>query len=215
MDIAKVSLLLPSLLVLSSAALNIRAEYWGPRYQVYLFKPLTTFLILLIALQKAGTTAPLYVPMIAAGLSCSLVGDVFLMLPGDRFLAGLGSFMGAHLCYIVAFSAGASFVSRPWLIVPWLAYALILFRTLLPHVGKLKWPVLVYGTVIVLMAWRALERWVQVGQVGALLAALGAVLFVISDSALALNRFKAKFRSAQALVLSTYFAAQWLIALST
>jgi len=41
-----------------------------------------------------------------------------------------------------------------------------------------------------------------------------AVLFVISDSALAINRFRGRYRSAQALILSTYFAAQWLIARS-
>jgi alkenylglycerophosphocholine/alkenylglycerophosphoethanolamine hydrolase len=47
------------------------------------------------------------------------------------------------------------------------------------------------------------------------LAAVGALLFVASDSALAWNRFKSEFKSAQAVILATYFAAQWLIALST
>jgi uncharacterized membrane protein YhhN len=47
-----------------------------------------------------------------------------------------------------------------------------------------------------------------------LLAFVGACLFAISDSALALNRFRRSFRSAQFLILSTYYAAQCLIALS-
>src|SRR5947209_5719242 len=46
-------------------------------------------------------------------------------------------------------------------------------------------------------------------------AFLGAVLFIISDSFLAVDRFKRHFRSAQLLILTTYFTAQWLIALST
>jgi uncharacterized membrane protein YhhN len=49
---------------------------------------------------------------------------------------------------------------------------------------------------------------------GALSAALGALLFVASDSLLAFNRFVGKFAAASALVLGTYYAAQWLIALS-
>jgi uncharacterized membrane protein YhhN len=40
------------------------------------------------------------------------------------------------------------------------------------------------------------------------------VLFIVSDSALAVNRFRGQYQSAQALILSTYFAAQWLIARS-
>ena len=46
------------------------------------------------------------------------------------------------------------------------------------------------------------------------LAFSGAVLFVISDSLLALDRFAARAKSRQTLVLSSYFAAQWLIAVS-
>jgi uncharacterized membrane protein YhhN len=64
------------------------------------------------------------------------------------------------------------------------------------------------------MAWQAAERWAGLGTTPALLAAAGAGLFVISDSALAWQRFKARHRWGQPVVLSTYFAAQWLIALS-
>jgi len=75
-------------------------------------------------------------------------------------------------------------------------------------------PVLVYELVIVMMAWRAVERWAQIGDTGALLALAGAILFVISDSVWATNRFVRRYKIAQALILSSYFCAQWLIALS-
>jgi uncharacterized membrane protein YhhN len=78
----------------------------------------------------------------------------------------------------------------------------------------MKGPVLVYSLVILTMAWRAWERSVQVPGMAPRLACVGAILFLISDSALALNRFVAKYKGAQALILGTYFAAQWLIAMS-
>ena len=78
----------------------------------------------------------------------------------------------------------------------------------------MRTPVLVYELVIVTMAWRATARWAATREVGALLALVGAILFVVSDSALAINRFVGKYKAAQALILGTYFCAQWLIALS-
>jgi len=206
--------ILLSLLVLGSAALNIRAEYRVHRRQVYLFKPLTTVLILLIAARAIGPTSPLYKCLIIAGLGCSLAGDVFLMLPADRFVASLVSFLAAHLCYIAAFSLDTSPCAAMWSLAPFLVYVIIMSGILLPHLGKMRVPILVYELVIVAMAWRALGRWAATGEVGPLLAFIGALLFVISDSALAINRFVGKYRGAQALILSTYFCAQWLIALS-
>ncbi len=64
------------------------------------------------------------------------------------------------------------------------------------------------------MTWLAWERWIQTGQTETLLVLIGAVLFAISDTILAANRFKGAFKPAQALNLITYFAAQWLIASS-
>jgi len=206
--------LILSALTLASAILNIRAEYIGPRHQVYVFKPLTTLLILLIALWAPGPVAPLYRYAILAGLAFSLAGDVFLMLPQDRFVAGLVSFLAAHLCYIVAFSSGVGFGGSLWSLAPLLAYVVIMFGVLSPHLDKMRLPVLVYELVIVTMAWQAFERWASMRDVGGLLALLGAALFVISDSALAINRFMGRFGAAQALILGTYFSAQWLIALS-
>ena len=78
----------------------------------------------------------------------------------------------------------------------------------------MKAPVLVYIVVILVMGWRAWERWAGVRHRSALLAFFGAVLFIISDSVLGINRYRGHFEIARALNLSTYYAAQWLIALS-
>jgi uncharacterized membrane protein YhhN len=97
------SMAIMSLLVLLSASLHIRAEYSGPRWQVYVFKPLTTTLIIILALMATEPVSPFYQAMIVIGLVFSLGGDIFLMLPSDRFIGGLVSFLIAHLFYIVAF----------------------------------------------------------------------------------------------------------------
>jgi len=64
------------------------------------------------------------------------------------------------------------------------------------------------------MAGQAAGRWHALGGDAALSAAMGAALFVVSDSALAINRFRAPFRAERALTLGTYWTAQTLIALS-
>ena len=83
---------------------------------------------------------------------------------------------------------------------------------LAPFLGKLKVPVLFYIVVILVMAWLAFERWSHMDQTGALMAFVGAILFVVSDTILAIDRFRGAFRAAPALKLTTYFAAQWLLA---
>jgi len=192
-----------------SAVGTIVCEERGWQRGVYLFKPLTTGLILAFASLSGD---PAYRWLVCAGLVFSLFGDVFLMLPRDRFVAGLVSFLVAHLLYVAAFRQGG--VGFTWMLaLPCALYAALLLRVLLPRVGTLKLPVLVYALALMAMAWTAAER-AAAGLPGGGLATAGATLFVVSDSALAINRFVQPFRGAQALVLSTYFLAQTLIALS-
>ena len=203
-----------STLVLASALLTVRAEHTGARRQVYIFKPLTTALILLIALRMQHATAGAYVTLVVAGLVCSLAGDVFLMMPRDRFVAGLVCFLFAHVFYIAAFTLDGVHLSG-WALAPLLLYGARMLRLLWPRLGRLKASVAVYMALILLMALQASSRWLAVGGWSSAAACAGAVLFVASDSALAWNRFVGEFRGAQALILGTYFPAQLLIALST
>ena len=202
-----------SALALACGTLHVRAEYSGNRRRVYLFKPLTVLCIIAVALVFPGPWGR-YRIAILAGLLCSLAGDIFLMLPRDRFLAGVAAFLAAHVAYIVAFTAGMSLGARPALLLPWLAIGGTMLGLLWARLGKMRVPVTVYVAVIVLMAWQATTRAVTLGTTPALLAALGAALFVLSDGTLALNRFRRPFRAAQAIILPTYFAAQLLIAWS-
>jgi len=201
-----------TLLVILSASIHIRAEYRGPQQHIYIFKPLAMVFIILIAI-LGQDTLPLYKYLIITGLVFFLAGDVFLMLPSDRFVAGLVAFLIGHFFYIAAFVSEISTLIW-WPLIPLVIYGIVIYIVLAPFLGKLQLPVLVYGVVIMIMAWLAWEWWSQTGQSGALLASVGAVLFFISDTILAINRFRGAFKPSSALTLITYFAAQWLIASS-
>lgn len=198
-----------------SAILTVLAEYQKRRLTHYVFKPLTILFIILIAAQGNHSSSTFYRLMIIVGLLFSLAGDIFLMLPRDRFIPGLVSFLAAHLVYIAAFTIEGGHALSFWDAIPFLIYGALMLRLLWPHLGKMRLPVLVYVLVILAMGWTATSRWMLTAQEGSRLALLGALLFILSDSVLAVDRFKGRFRSAQLLILFTYFSAQWLIALST
>lgn len=202
-----------SILTLGTAVLAIRGEYQPTRTHIYFFKPITTILIILLAVQGGGAVSTLYKGLILIGLIFCLGGDVLLMLPPQYFVAGLASFLIGHLCYVAAFVTDTGF-SLSWWALPLLVYGIFIYWLLYPHLGKMRGPVTAYIIAILLMAWQALGRWSALSTTGALLAAVGACLFVVSDSALALDRFRQKFQIARVLVLTTYWAAQWLIAMS-
>jgi uncharacterized membrane protein YhhN len=202
------------ILAIGSAILFIWAEYNGPPIQIYIFKPLTMVFIILIAVLKTKASPAFYAFAIIAGLVCSTAGDIFLMLPTDQFILGLVSFLIAHLFYISAFTYGSKIRHAPWALIPFVIFGILIYVILFPYLGAMKLPVAAYILVILVMGWRAWERWSQTAEITALFAFIGAVLFIISDSILALNRFREPFAVARALNLSTYFAAQCLIALS-
>ena len=64
------------------------------------------------------------------------------------------------------------------------------------------------------MGWVAMERLNYIPTLGTFIAAIGAVLFMISDAVLALNKFRKPFISAELIILATYFTAQCLLAVS-
>jgi uncharacterized membrane protein YhhN len=185
--------------------LAIRAHYLddGQRWQIYVFKPLTTLLILALALSLPPGQAE-YRWAVAGGLLLSTAGDVFLMLPQDRFVAGLAGFLLAHLCYVWAFSVGVPFGAAPLLWLPFILAGGAVLAAIWPGLKPaLRAPVTVYVIVIVAMAGQAAGRWHALGSALALAAAAGAGFFVVSDSILALDRFRRHFHAARAFTLGS------------
>ena len=186
----------------------------------YLCKPLTTILILAVAMGASAPVSPRYRLLVGIGLVFSLAGDVFLMLPGDWFVFGLAAFLLAHLCYVVAFAPGSSGQAK---LVACLAYAAVAAANLiglLPRVpAELHVPVLAYVAVLMLMGALAAARgWSLRGDArlgaSARLAAIGGALFVFSDSVLAWDRFGGGIPLAPLWVLAGYYASSWCIARS-
>jgi uncharacterized membrane protein YhhN len=201
-----------------SASLAVAAAWRRDRRTIYVFKPLTTLLILAATLGIFAPAAGPYRTLVLGGLALSLAGDVFLMLPGNRFIPGLASFLAAHIAYAWAFSLGVGFEpgQLPWL-VPFAFFGIVVVLYLwrgLPD-AALKAAVVAYLLVIVVMAWRAAVRAQAPALAGSgLSAAAGACFFLASDSVLAVDRFRHPFRAAEPIVFATYWAAQLLIGLS-
>jgi len=203
--------LILTILAIISASIHIWGEYQGPDYLIYIFKPLTMIFIITIALLAKDPPGKKYKFLIIAGLVFSIIGDIFLMLPVDLFIAGLLSFLVAQLIYTYAFRTGRLFRFKLLAILPFAIYGVIIFVILFPGLNGMAVPVAAYIVVIMTMAWQAWDQWDEVRGRWALLAFMGAVLFVISDTFLALNKFGEPFLAARALTLTTYFSAQWLI----
>jgi uncharacterized membrane protein YhhN len=181
---------------------------------VYIFKPLSMVFIIVLAALANPPFSPTYEYFILAGLVVSLAGDIFMMLRKKQFITGLIAFLIAHLLYIAAFLGTMRPHVSPGTAIPFLVYALFMSRMLFPYLGGMKAPVFLYILVISVMAMLAAERYIVLGGTRPFFALLGGMLFVISDSVLAADRFVKRFGAAQPIVLSTYFVAQSLIALS-
>jgi uncharacterized membrane protein YhhN len=201
------------ILISVSAAFAISGKYQKSKFIHYAFKPLTMIMIISLAWERMTFHPAVYGYLIFSALCVSLLGDVFLMLPARYFRPGLLSFLAAQILYILAFGHALQAVEfYPLLII--MAYAGIVFLFLYRSLGRYRWPVLFYVLAISVMAWLALCRHLGHLERSSLLALIGALLFLISDSLNAVNRFRKSFRAAQILILGTYFAAQLLFALS-
>ena len=113
-----------------------------------------------------------------------------------------------------ALTARGGFGFTWWLALVYLAYAVALVYLLWPSIADVRIPVLVYAAVLMVMGWQAAELWITWSDLSALAAMLGGIFFLLSDSTLALNRFRAPIRQSTIIVMSTYWAAQLLIAWS-
>lgn len=205
-----------SALFAASAVVTVVAHACGRRALVYVFKPLsTTLLALLVATGPSSFSSP-YAVAILGGLLFSLLGDVFLMLPSDRFRSGLFSFLLAHVCYVFAFLTDSPPAAPPMPFFISFAFGCAVLALLLRGLpAHLRPAVVVYVALLLAMVSQAASRAMHLHTAPAVHAFWGATLFVLSDALLAWNRFRKPVPAAQALIHGTYFPAQWLIAIST
>ena len=152
---------------------------------------------------------------ISLGLIFSLLGDVLLAWPGDLFVFGLGAFLVAHLAYLKAYLSDCKRLALMPLMLALGVGAVLLGMLISSGLGQLLIHVIVYGTAISAMLWRALARLgTDVPKRSALLAAGGALAFVFSDSVIGIDRFVAPFHAAPYVIILSYWLGQWGIAAS-
>ncbi|MHA6206193.1 lysoplasmalogenase [Dyella soli] len=182
-------------------------------------KPLATVLILLMAWRTAVPLSARYRRWITIGMLFSLAGDVFLMLPRDAFVPGLVAFLLAHACFIRALLDDVRFAPRPLALLACLAYGALNLWALWPSLPPpLHTPVVVYVAVLAAMAGQALSRawWHAAGDLAepSRWAAIGASIFMFSDTLIAWNRFRVTIPLAAMWILATYYVALWCLARS-
>jgi uncharacterized membrane protein YhhN len=177
----------------------------------YLCKPAATASLIGVAATLDPSSGARRTAVVVA-LVFSLAGDVFLMLPRDLFVAGLGSFLLAHVAYVVGFRLDAGPASE--LVLPAVAVLVVIAaigRPVLRGVRQtdpaMAAPVAAYISVIAAMVTTALAS-------GDALAGVGAVVFMASDSLIAWNRFVRPLSWAPVAIMVTYHLGQAGIVLS-
>ncbi|NRA94303.1 MAG: lysoplasmalogenase, partial [Psychroserpens sp.] len=153
--------------------------------------------------------------LILLALLLSLFGDIALLFDDKSslyFILGLGSFLFAHILYILSFwKQRDSNKNALGFIMLLLTYATILFFKLKDDLGDLLIPVVIYMFTILGMATTAFIRKQDDIGLSYKLVLIGAVLFMISDSILAFDKFSHPLPYSTISIMSTYALAQYCI----
>jgi uncharacterized membrane protein YhhN len=183
----------------------------GHRSLEVVSKTAASALLVLLALDRCSP-GDRFATLIVIALALCAVGDVLLL--GQRGLdAGLAAFLAGHLAYLAAFHSALPFAGwSPLPLLPLAALGLGAIAWLWPHLGRRRLAVVLYVVAITAMVWGAtattlagVVRWT---------AAPGAVLFELSDLAVARHRFVRAGFANRALGLPAYYLGQLLLVLT-
>ncbi len=209
---------LPFLIV---AALELSAVAFDMQILQWVFKPLIMITLAYYYYVSIGHLNLALSRSLIGAILLSWVGDIALMFQGREiyFIIGLGSFLIAHLCYLVTYrqhmsdlrTTRLSGIQQFRFALPVVLAGTGLITILYPHLGALKIPVVVYAFVLIVMVLQALFRFGRTNQQSFWFVFIGAVFFMISDATIAINKFLTGFDLAGLLIMSTYVLAQFLI----
>ena len=178
---------------------------------VYIFKPLIIFSLLFLYVFSLPKRLKWYV----MALELSFFGDVFLLFTGKLFfIAGLVSFLIAHLLFIKIVVNRIKEVHFSKIIVsaiPFLAVFSLLIFTLKDSLHEMLWPVVIYGLTISTFGIVSLIDFLNTKSKMSMLMLFGAIIFMISDSLLAINKFYNPAHLHEVIIMATYIFAQYLI----
>ncbi len=153
---------------------------------------------------------------IYAAIFFAWLGDIALMFTDKSpyfFSVGLGFFLIMQLCYIFIFRGfnKINFLQKLEYAIPIVIIGILVMYFVLPNSGALKIPIVLYFLAILGMVLSALGMWHQKKTVSAQMVFLGAVLFMVSDSLIALNKFAISLPLASFFIMLTYILAQYFI----
>jgi uncharacterized membrane protein YhhN len=176
-------------------------------------KPLLMPVLMLFLYESFKGSVVLETLLIFGALVFSWLGDLALMFPDKFFLMGVGAFFLAQVLYISAFFRYRETI-RSWL--NWktlilIIYGCYLIYRLMPNAGELAIPIAIYGSTLIAMALFATNAQPKNNSSAYLQGAIGALLFVISDSLIAVDRFMVSVGFRDVLIMSTYLIAQYLL----
>ena len=183
----------------------------------YVCKPLLMIILAAFFLSQTKSRVRGLKKWILAALFFSWAGDVLLMFQESKslfFLLGLSAFLIAHVFYIVFFHnirVQENIKSNPLLLLLVVVYYAGLMTLLSPYLGTMKLPVRIYGIVISFMFMLAMHMLFINNKMAGRWMLSGAMLFVMSDSILALNKFYQPFEAAGIIIMLTYGLAQFFI----
>jgi len=200
------------IIILLLILISVFTKQTGREKLFLIAKPLTMLFIIALPLLEVREEYSAYAFLVMTGLIFSLLGDLFLLYPDRYFNNGLYSFLVAHILYILAFNQNVNSYYGA-IVLPILIYMVIVLIYLLPKLGGMKYPVILYMLVISAMVYSAWNNNIYFSN-GLSLILIGAILFAISDTVLAFNKFYKKLALAEPIILSTYFIAQLLFAMS-
>lgn len=211
-------------LALVFAILEWYAELKKQPMGIFLTKP-TTMLFLIAWVFFFGQTFTFPLMWFGIGLAFSLAGDIFLMLPAERFfLPGLIAFLLGHVFYIIGFGrlVAPSSARVPGVIIALMliTVSILIYRKLAQGMQasgnrRMLIPVTVYSLVISIMLYAALitnldNNWLAPN---AILVSVGALLFYISDILNAWTRFVSPSPHDRLWIMISYHLGQFGIAM--
>jgi uncharacterized membrane protein YhhN len=194
----------------------------GLKWMDYVFKPMIMVWIACYFLDEGRKIDNNLKSVVLTAFAFSWAGDIFLMFSGISFIffiIGLVSFLVSQLFYIISFRKSVQMTQQRGfisgnrkLIIPYILYGLIIFAILYNHLGMiLKFSVVAYMTAIISMSIMALNRKNTVSKRSFFLIFIGSLLFIVSDSLLAINKFVMPVPFERFFVLGSYISAQYLI----
>lgn len=168
-----------------------------------------------IYLLKYKTKEKRFAIFMLAGLTFSMLGDIFLEI---IFILGAGLFAVGHVLYFVAYC----FLAKPrWLdliISACIAVPSVLVISLVPIFNfggiLMEMVCIIYAIIISCMVGKSVSNFVKFKSLLTLIIMIGSILFFFSDLMLLFNVFADVSRVFGVLCLSTYYPAQILLGVS-